>query len=112
MNRTGAFNRDRAARGTAAAVVAVVLLAGLSLLLLDHQAFVDWGFLIGPAAWLIACVVGARFAGLTLLAGVVGAVVAGVPSAAATLTGLHWLGVVVGLLAFAWWCGSQRAASL
>jgi len=36
---------------------------------------------------------------------VLGAVVAGVPSAAATLTGVHWLGVAVGIVLFALWCG-------
>lgn len=94
------------------AVVSVAALAALTMLLLDHGDFVDWGWLIGPLAWVISCVVGARVGGLSLVAGLVGAVVAGIPSGLATMTGLHWLGIVVGLAAFAAWTGSARAGRL
>jgi len=109
---TADFNRQTALRATAGAVGAVVVLALVSMALLDHADFVDWGWLIGPAAWVVSCVFGARIGGLSLVAGLVGAVVAGIPSALATFTGLHWLGVVVGLIAFAAWTGSSRASSL
>ena len=106
------FDRKRALVATAAVIVAVALLAAGSMLFLDHQDFVDWGFLIGPLAWVLACVAAARVAALSLLAGLAGAAIAGIPSALATLTGLHWLGIVVGVLAFAGWSGSARAARL
>jgi hypothetical protein len=109
---TADFNRQTALRATAAAVVAVVVLAGISMVFLDHADFVDWGWLIGPAAWVISCVFGARVGRLSWLAGFVGSIVAGIPSGLATLTGVHWLGVVVGLIAFAAWTGSSRASSL
>ncbi len=106
------FDKKVALRATAGAVVAVVVLAAASMLVLDHGDFVDWGWLIGPLAWVISCLVGARVGGLSVLAGLVGAVVAGIPSGLATMTGLHWLGIVVGLAAFAAWTGSSRARSL
>ena len=34
-----------------------------------------------------------------------GAVLAGIPSAIAVIAGVHWLGVVVAVAAFAAWCG-------
>ena len=106
------FDRNAALRGTLAAVLAIAVIAALSMVLLRHQDFVDWGFLIGPAAWVIACLAGVRAAGLKWTAGLIGAVVAGVPSGLATLTGFHWLGMVVGLVVFAAWCGSARAKTL
>lgn len=106
------FDKKTALRATSAAVVAVIALAVISMILLEHSDFVDWGWLIGPAAWIVSCLVGARVGGLSLLAGLVGAAVAGIPSALATLTGVHWLGVVVGLVAFAAWTGSARASRL
>jgi hypothetical protein len=39
-------------------------------------------------------------AGATLL----GAVLAGIPSALAVLIGMHWLGVAIALVLFAVWC--------
>ena len=34
-----------------------------------------------------------------------GAVLAGIPSAIAVIAGVHWLGVVIAMAAFAAWCG-------
>ena len=106
------FDRARAVKATAAALAAIVVLAGVSMVLLDHGDFVDWGWLLGPSAWIVACIAGARFAGLSVLAGLCGAAIAGIPSLLATLTGIHWLGIVFGLVAFAAWSGSGRAARL
>ena len=106
------FDGKTAFRATSSAVGAVGVLALVSMALLDHGDFVDWGWLIGPVAWVTSCLVGARVGGLSVVAGLAGAVVAGIPSARAPFTGLHRLGVVVGLAAFAAWTGSARARSL
>lgn len=109
---TDGFDSSRAVKATLAAALAVAVLAGASMIFLDHGDFEDWGWLIGPAAWIVACLVGARSIGLSLLAGLAGAALAGIPSLLATLTGVHWLGIVVGLAVFAAWTGSARAARL
>lgn len=106
------FDLRRAVKAALAAALSVALLAGISMVVLDHADFVDWGWLIGPSAWVVACLLGARAAGLSLLAGLSGAAIAGIPSLIATLTGIHWLGVVIGLSAFAAWCGSAKAGSI
>jgi hypothetical protein len=39
----------------------------------------------------------------------VGAVLAGIPSAIAVIAGVHWLGVVIAVVAFAAWCARMAA---
>ncbi len=84
----------------------LVAILGVALgLSLSHDFFESWGWLAGPAAWLICAAVTALVLKIPLAITILGAVVAGVPSAAATLTGVHWLGVAVGIVLFALWCG-------
>jgi hypothetical protein len=91
-----------------AGLLQLVLVAVLGVALglsLSHDFFESWGWLAGPAAWLICAAVTALIVRLPIPISVLGAVVAGIPSAAATLTGIHWLGVAVGIVLFALWCG-------
>jgi hypothetical protein len=91
-----------------AAAVQVVAVAALSLLLaaaLPHSFFEDWGWVAGPAAWVACAALTARALRLDLRAVLLGAVLAGIPSAVAVLAGVHWLGVAIGVAAFAGWCG-------
>ena len=91
-----------------AGLLQLVLVAVLGVALglsLSHDFFESWGWLAGPAAWLICAAVTALIVRLPIPISVLGAVVAGIPSAAATLTGIHWLGVAVGIALFALWCG-------
>ncbi len=85
-----------------ALVAALGLALGLSL---SHDFFESWGWLAGPAAWLICAAVTALVMKLPIPITTLGAVAAGIPSAAATLTGVHWLGVAIGIVLFALWCG-------
>lgn len=85
-----------------ALVAALGLALGLSL---SHDFFESWGWLAGPAAWLICAAVTALVMKLPIPITILGAVAAGIPSAAATLTGVHWLGVAIGIVLFALWCG-------
>ena len=90
-----------------AAVAQVVAVAALSLLLavtLPHSFFDDWGWLTGPLAWLGCAALTARALHLNLPGVLLGAVLAGIPSAIAVIAGVHWLGVAIAVAAFAAWC--------
>ena len=92
----------RAALIQALAVVALSLLLAL---VLPHSFFEDWGWLSGPAAWFACAALTGRLLGLPVLRVLAGAALAGIPSAAAVLADLHWLGVAIAIFAFAAWCG-------
>jgi hypothetical protein len=90
-----------------AAVAQLLAVAGLSLLLavtLPHSFFDDWGWVTGPLAWLVCAAVTARALKLDMRAVLLGAVLAGVPSAIGVIAGVHWLGVSIAVAAFAAWC--------
>ncbi len=90
-----------------AAVAQVVAVGALSLILavvLPHSFFEDWGWLTGPLAWLACAALTARALNLEVPGVLLGAVLAGIPSAVAVLAGVHWLGVMIAVAAFAAWC--------
>ncbi len=99
----------RAALVQAAGVLALGLATGLTL---SHSFFESWGWIVGPAAWMLAAAVSARVLKLPWGATLLGAALAGIPSAAATLLGLHWLGAVLAIVLFALWCGGMSARGL
>jgi hypothetical protein len=90
-----------ALKALAALLATFVVIGGVSAALLPHSAFVDWGFLIGPGAWIVGALIASRFAGLGVKEAVVGSLVAVVPNAILGLAGLHWVGVVLGVVLFA-----------
>ncbi len=87
-----------------AAVLAVpfVILA----LALDRSFFEDWGWLTGPAIWLLAGVVTARILSMPIGYVLFSAVAGGVAGAIVFLVASHAAGMVAGLLVFAASCGS------
>jgi len=90
-----------------AAATQVLLVAVVSLLLaviLPHSFFEDWGWLTGPAAWLGCAAITAWALRLPIPGVMLGAALAGIPSALAVLAGIHWLGVAIAIAAFAAWC--------
>ena len=99
----------RAALVQAAGVLVLGLATGLAL---SHAFFEDWGWLVGPAAWMLAATATALILKLPLPATLLGAALAGLPSAAATLLGLHWLGAALAIVLFALWCGGMAARGL
>jgi hypothetical protein len=99
----------RAALIQAAGVL--VLAVGLALAL-PHSFFEDWGWLTGPAAWMLAALVTALTLHLPPVRTLGGAALVGIPSALATLTGLHWLGAALAIVLFALWCGGPAARGL
>jgi hypothetical protein len=89
------------------AVVQVAAVAALSLLLaviFSHGFFEDWGWLVGPLAWMLCAWLTARVVGLPEAPVLVRAALAGIPSLLFVLVGLHWLGAVVAVAIFATWC--------
>ncbi|HET7121115.1 MAG TPA: hypothetical protein VFI17_07685 [Solirubrobacterales bacterium] len=95
----------RAALLQLAAVAVLSLALGLAL---PHSFFVDWGWLAGPAAWMLCAVFTARMLRLPLAPTLLGAALAGLPSLVAVLLDLHWAGAVLAVALFALWCARLR----
>ncbi len=90
-----------------AALVQLLAVAVLSLLLglaLPHDFFVDWGWIAGPASWMLCAAFTARVLALPLVPTLTGAVLAGLPSLIAVVLDLHWAGAVLAVGLFALWC--------
>ncbi len=91
-------------RAAAVQLLAVAVLSILLALALPHSFFEDWGWLAGPAAWLACAALTARVLRLPPAPALLGAVLAGIPSALAVVIGVHWLGAAVAVVIFAAWC--------
>ena len=90
-----------------AALLQLVAVAALSLVLglaLPHDFFVDWGWIAGPASWMLCAGFTARVLSLSLVPALTGAVLAGLPSLVAVVVGLHWAGAILAVGIFAFWC--------
>lgn len=90
-----------------AAIVQLVAVAALSAFLglaLPEGFFEHWGWLAGPAAWIACAALTAMMLRLPTPPTLLGAMLAGIPSALAVLVGLHWLGAAVAVVLFAVWC--------
>ena len=90
-------------------LVAVAVLSILLALALPHNFFDDWGWIAGPASWLVCATITARVLGLPIPPTMLGAVLAGIPSAIAVVIGVHWLGALVAVALFAAWCARLPA---
>ena len=94
-----------------AALLQLVAVAVLSLALglaLPHSFFEDWGWIAGPASWMLCAAFTARMLALPLGPTLLGAVIAGLPSLLAVLLDLHWAGALLAIVLFALWCGRLR----
>ncbi|HYG97428.1 MAG TPA: hypothetical protein VD741_10020 [Solirubrobacterales bacterium] len=90
-----------------AAVLQLAAVALLSLALglaLPEDFFEDWGWISGPASWMLCAAFTARVLRLPLGPALVGAALAGLPSLLAVVIGLHWAGAVLAVGLFALWC--------
>jgi hypothetical protein len=90
-----------------AAVVQLVAVAALAAVLgmaLPHGFFEHWGWLVGPGTWIACAALTAMMVRLPAGSTLVGATLAGIPSALAVIAGLHWLGAAVAVIVFAVWC--------
>ena len=98
-----------------AALVQLLAVAVLSIVLglaLPHDFFVDWGWIAGPASWMLCAALTARVLSLPLLPTLIGAVLAGLPSLVAVLLSLHWAGAVLAIGLFALWCARLPRAQV
>ncbi|HEX3040826.1 MAG TPA: hypothetical protein VHP56_01890 [Solirubrobacterales bacterium] len=89
-------------------LVAVALLSIALGLALPHSFFEDWGWIAGPASWMLCAAFTARFVRLPLRLVLVGAALAGLPSLLAVLIGQHWAGALLAVVLFGLWCGWVR----
>ncbi|HEV2727702.1 MAG TPA: hypothetical protein VGV34_05365, partial [Solirubrobacterales bacterium] len=85
-------------------LIAVALLSLALGLALPESFFEDWGWLAGPAAWMLCAAFTARALRLPLGPALLGAALAGLPSLLAVVLGLHWAGAVLAVGLFALWC--------
>jgi len=95
----------RAALVQLGAVAVLSLALGLAL---PHDFFEDWGWLAGPASWMLCAAFTARVLGLPLGPALLGAALAGLPSLLAVVLGLHWAGAMLAVALFALWCSRLR----
>lgn len=96
---------------TALLQLAAVALLSLALgLALPEDFFEDWGWITGPAAWMLCAALTARVLRLPLGAALLGAGLAGVPSLLAVVLGIHWAGAVLAVALFALWCARLRVS--
>ena len=87
-------------------VLAVFVLSLALGLVLSHGFFEDWGWLVGPLAWLACARFTAWAVGLPTGPVMIRAILAGIPSVLFVLVGLHWLGAAVAVAIFAAWCAT------
>jgi hypothetical protein len=85
-------------------LIAVAVLSIALAIALPKDFFVDWGWIAGPASWLLCAALTARVLALPLVPALTGAVLAGLPSILAVLVDLHWAGAVLAVGLFALWC--------
>jgi hypothetical protein len=92
-------------------LVAVALLSLLLALIFSQGFFADWGWLVGPLAWLGCAWLTARVVGLEPAPTLIRAVLAGLVSLLAVLIGQHWLGALVAVGLFAYLCAIDARAA-
>jgi hypothetical protein len=98
------FWRSLGVQAAAVAVLFGVLLA----LPLSRDFFEDWGFVVGPIAWLACSLATARVLTLPPAYVLFAAIAGGVAGTVVLLVGSHWAGLVAALLVFAASCGSYE----
>ena len=90
-------------------LVAVAVVSGVLIALpLSHDFFEDWGFLVGPAAWIVCSLATARVLSLPVGYVLFAALAGGVAGAIVLLVTSHWPSVAAALLVFAASCGSYQ----
>ncbi len=103
------FDQSIAIRaGVIQGALVAVLAIGLAIAL-PKSFFEDWGWLAGPGTWMACALLTASLLALPRGRALLGAALAGLPSALAVLIGLHWLGALVAIAIFAIWCGRLPA---
>ncbi|HEY2715634.1 MAG TPA: hypothetical protein VGI73_05385 [Solirubrobacterales bacterium] len=86
-------------------LLAVAVLFVALALALPKSFFEDWGWLVGPLAWLLCAAFTARVLSLPRNPTLFGAVLAGVPSLLAVVLDAHEAGMILAVACFGLWCG-------
>jgi hypothetical protein len=89
-------------------LLAVLLLAGALGAALPRSFFEDWGWIAGPASWMLCAAITSWFVRLPVKLVLLGAALAGLPSIVAVLIGQHWAGALLAVVLFAAWCSWLR----
>jgi hypothetical protein len=97
------MNRSVLWRAAVIQVVAVAIVSFALAIAFPHDFFEQWGWVAGPAAWLGCAAATARALRLPMTPALIGAAIAGIPSVAFVLLGVHWLGAAVAVALFAFW---------
>ncbi|MBN1529120.1 MAG: hypothetical protein JW895_08665 [Thermoleophilaceae bacterium] len=99
-------------KSLAVQAVAVLLLFGVLVALpLPDDFFEDFGFVVGPLAWLACSAVTARVLQLPLAVALFAAVAGGVAGAIVLVVASHWAGMVAALLVFGASCAGYDPAA-
>jgi predicted anti-sigma-YlaC factor YlaD len=101
------FWRALGVQATAVLVLSAVLIA----LPLGEDFFDDYGFVVGPLAWIACSLVTARALSLPVPFVLFAALAGGVAGTIVLLVTSHWPGVVAGLLVFAASCSGFQPLS-
>jgi hypothetical protein len=84
--------------------LAIVVVSLALAIVFSHGFFEDWGWLVGPLAWLGCARFTAWAIGLPPAPVLLRALLAGIPSLLFVLLGSHWLGAAVAIALFAAAC--------
>ena len=96
-------------RAASIQLVSVLLLAGALGAALPRSFFEDYGWIAGPASWMLCAAVTSWFVRLPLRPVLLGAAIAGLPSLLFVLVGLHWAGALLAVVLFGLWCAWLRS---
>jgi hypothetical protein len=99
-------------RAASTQFLAVLLLAGALGAALPRSFFEDYGWVAGPASWMLCAAITSWFVRLPVRLVLIGAALAGLPSLLAVLIGAHWIGALIAILLFALWCAWLRGQLL
>ena|SRR5829696_5409767 len=94
------------------AAAVLVLFAVLVALPLGDDFFEDYGFAVGPVAWIACSFLTARVLDMPLAYVLFSAAAGGVAGLLVFLVAGHWAGMAIGLLVFAASCGSYDPDAL
>jgi hypothetical protein len=87
-------------------LLAIVVVSLALAIVFSHGFFEDWGWLVGPIAWLGCARFTAWVVGLPPGPVMMRALLAGIPSLIFVLLGAHWLGAVVAVAILAGLCAT------
>lgn len=88
-------------------LIAVAVLSVLLAIVFSHGFFEDWGWLVGPLAWLGCARFTAWAVGLEPAPTLIRAFGAGIVSVLFVLVGLHWLGALLAVALLAYLCARE-----